>query len=158
LNIQAKVGTQDFRDSLAKSFKDMEDERDQFFGEFTCTGSLVSLILTYSGLSLREMIHEFKHQTLVLFKCLLLQPKVCFSLDLLGAIETETIQMLFFGSHCERLCMMQFSLISLIPGLIRNLEDCADPKFQSREDNMIAPTSLKTSERASCMDISTHAS
>ncbi|OAL69755.1 hypothetical protein A7D00_5794 [Trichophyton violaceum] len=29
------------------------------------------------GLSLREMIHEFKHQTLVLFKCLLLQPKDC---------------------------------------------------------------------------------
>jgi hypothetical protein len=28
------------------------------------------------GLSLREMIHEFRHQTLVLFKCLLLQPKV----------------------------------------------------------------------------------
>jgi hypothetical protein len=28
------------------------------------------------GLSLREMIHEFKYQTLVLFKCLLLQPKV----------------------------------------------------------------------------------
>ncbi|CEO59467.1 Putative Avl9 protein [Penicillium brasilianum] len=29
------------------------------------------------GLSLREMIHEFKYQTLVLFKGLLLQPKVC---------------------------------------------------------------------------------
>ncbi|KAI5302684.1 late secretory pathway protein avl9, partial [Ascosphaera pollenicola] len=28
-----------------------------------------------SGLSLREMIREFKHNTLVLFKCLLLQPK-----------------------------------------------------------------------------------
>ena len=28
------------------------------------------------GLSLREIIHEYKHQTLVLFKCCLLQPKV----------------------------------------------------------------------------------
>lgn len=28
------------------------------------------------GLSLRELIHEFKWQTLVLFKCALLQPKV----------------------------------------------------------------------------------
>lgn len=28
------------------------------------------------GLSLREMIHDFKYQTLVLFKCCLLQPKV----------------------------------------------------------------------------------
>ena len=36
----------------------------------------VKLIL-YEGLSLREMIHEFKYQTLVLFKGLLLQPKVC---------------------------------------------------------------------------------
>ena len=98
------------------------------------------------------MIHEFKYQTLVLFKCLLLQPKVCFSLAQEQAVANIYIKMLFFGSHCERLCMMQFSLISLIPGLIRNLEDCADPKFQSREDNMVAPTSLKTSERASCMD------
>lgn len=30
----------------------------------------------HGGLSLREMIHEFKYQTLVLFKGLLLQPKV----------------------------------------------------------------------------------
>jgi hypothetical protein len=31
---------------------------------------------SYPGLSLREMVHQFKHQILVLFKCLLLQPKV----------------------------------------------------------------------------------
>lgn len=31
---------------------------------------------TYLGMSLREMIHEFKWQTLVLLKCCLLQPKV----------------------------------------------------------------------------------
>ncbi|KAF2427271.1 hypothetical protein EJ08DRAFT_593154 [Tothia fuscella] len=108
---------EDFQESLAKSFRDQEDERDQFF-----------------GLSLRDLIHEFKYQTLVVFKCLLLQPK-----------------MLFFGSHCERLCMMQFSLISLIPGLIRNLQDCADPAFNSYEDNLVRPTSLKTSERASLL-------
>lgn len=29
-----------------------------------------------TGLSLRELLHHFKWQTLVLFKCLLLQPKV----------------------------------------------------------------------------------
>jgi len=46
--------------------------------------------------------------------------------------------------------MMQFSLISLIPGLIRNLQDCADPQFNSYEENLVMPTSLKTSERASC--------
>ncbi|KAF2817419.1 uncharacterized protein BDZ99DRAFT_405068 [Mytilinidion resinicola] len=108
---------QKFQESLAKSAKEHDDERDQYF-----------------GLSLREMIHEFKHQTLVLFKCCLLQPK-----------------MLFFGSHCERLCMMQFSLISLIPGLIRNLQDCADPKFNAYEENLVRPTSLRTSERSSLL-------
>lgn len=45
---------------------------------------------------------------------------------------------------------MQFSLISLIPGLIRKLEDCADPDLDSNEKNMFTPTSLKTSERNSC--------
>ncbi|KAJ5915727.1 Late secretory pathway protein AVL9 [Penicillium verhagenii] len=86
------------------------------------------------GLSLREMIHEFKYQTLVLFKGLLLQPK-----------------MLFFGTRCERLCMIQFSLISLIPGLINSLQDCADPAFDSYTQSVEKPTSLKTSDRGSLL-------
>ena len=36
-----------------------DEERDQYF-----------------GLSLRELVHTYKWQSLVLFKCLLLQPKV----------------------------------------------------------------------------------
>jgi hypothetical protein len=47
--------------------------------------------------------------------------------------------------------MIQFSLISLIPGLIRRLEDCADPAFNTYEENLVPPTSLKTSERASLL-------
>ncbi|KAL1645810.1 hypothetical protein SLS58_003694 [Diplodia intermedia] len=108
---------QRFQESLAKTFQDREHERDQFF-----------------GLSLREIIREFKQQTLVLFKCCLLQPK-----------------MLFFGSNCERLCLLQFSLVSLIPSLIRQLHDSADPAFNSYEENLQRPTSLKTSERASLL-------
>lgn len=46
--------------------------------------------------------------------------------------------------------MMQFALISLIPGLIRRLEDCADPELDSFEKGMVAATSLRTSERSSC--------
>ena len=46
--------------------------------------------------------------------------------------------------------MIQFALISLIPGLLRRLEDCADPEFDSYEKNLVAPASLKTSERSSC--------
>lgn len=106
--------------------------------------------LTLPGLSLREMIHEFKYQTLVLFKGLLLEPKVC-TFPWVIWLSSNSIQMLFFGSRCERLCMIQFSLVSLIPGLINNLGDCADPSFDNYTKNVEKPTSLKTSERSSCM-------
>ena len=46
--------------------------------------------------------------------------------------------------------MMQFALISLIPGLMRHLQDSADPTFNSAEEKTVMPTSLKTSERSSC--------
>ncbi|PHH74757.1 hypothetical protein CDD82_4797 [Ophiocordyceps australis] len=88
----------------------------------------------YLGMSLRELVHEFKWQTLVLFKCCLLQPK-----------------MLFFGSRCDRLCMVQFSLISLIPGLLRNLQDCADPELDSHEKQLSQPMSLQSSNRSSLL-------
>ncbi|KAF4587245.1 LAlv9 family protein [Ophiocordyceps camponoti-floridani] len=88
----------------------------------------------YLGMSLRELIHEFKWQTLVLFKCCLLQPK-----------------MLFFGSRCDRLCMVQFSLISLIPGLLRSLQDCADPDLDSYEKKLSRPSSLQSSNRSSLL-------
>ncbi|KAF5661996.1 Avl9-like protein [Fusarium denticulatum] len=60
-------------------------------------------------------------------------------------------QMLFFGSRCDRLCMMQFSLLSLIPGLIRNLQDSADPELNSYETSLSKPTSLRTSDRNSLL-------
>ncbi|GAP86228.1 putative transporter Avl9 [Rosellinia necatrix] len=88
----------------------------------------------YLGMSLRELVREFRWQTLVLLKCCLLQPK-----------------MLFFGSRCERLCMMQFSLISLIPGLLRNLQDSAGPDMNSYEKQLTRPTSLRTSDRNSLL-------
>ncbi|KAI0176092.1 transport protein Avl9-domain-containing protein [Hypoxylon sp. FL1284] len=88
----------------------------------------------YLGMSLRELVREFRWQTLVLLKCCLLQPK-----------------MLFFGSRCERLCMMQFSLISLIPGLLRNLQDSAGPDLNSYESKISQPTSLRTSDRNSLL-------
>lgn len=46
---------------------------------------------------------------------------------------------------------MQFSLISLIPGLIRNLQDCAGPELDSHEKKKVKPTSLKTSDRSSLL-------
>lgn len=60
-------------------------------------------------------------------------------------------QMLFFGSRCDRLCMVQFSLISLIPGLLRNLQDCADPELDNYEKKLSRPTSLQSSNRTSLL-------
>ena len=47
--------------------------------------------------------------------------------------------------------MVQFALISLIPGLLRELGDCADPEFDSYEKALEMPTSLRTSDRNSRM-------
>jgi hypothetical protein len=46
---------------------------------------------------------------------------------------------------------MQFSLISLIPGLIRNLQDCADPDLDHYEKHLVKPASLKSSDRNSLL-------
>ncbi|KAL9057527.1 MAG: hypothetical protein Q9162_002259 [Coniocarpon cinnabarinum] len=106
-----------FYDSLVASRKEQVEERDQ-----------------YVGLSLRELIHEYRWQTLVLFKCALLQPK-----------------MLFFGADCERLCLLQFSIISLIPTLIRNLQDCADPSMNTCEQNVDVPRDIKPNDRSALL-------
>lgn len=46
--------------------------------------------------------------------------------------------------------MMQFSLISLVPGLLRSLHDCADPEFDHHQQSLVRPSSLRTSDRNSC--------
>ena len=52
--------------------------------------------------------------------------------------------------------MMQFAFISLIPGLIYQLQDCADPALDQYASSVSKATSLKTSERASCKLYSIH--
>lgn len=47
--------------------------------------------------------------------------------------------------------MMQFSLISLIPGLIRHLQDCAATELDSYERNLVMPDNVKTSDRTSLL-------
>ena len=59
--------------------------------------------------------------------------------------------MLFFGSHCERVCQVQFSLLSLIPGLVRSLQDCADPQMDRYAERLRRPDSVRTSDRASLL-------
>ena len=50
--------------------------------------------------------------------------------------------------------MLQFALISLVPGLLRKLQDSADPELDSYEKSLVMPASLKTSERNSRMFVS----
>ena len=59
--------------------------------------------------------------------------------------------MLFFGTHCERVCQVQFSLISLIPGLVRSLRDCADPAMNRYAETLRKPDGVRTSDRASLL-------
>lgn len=46
---------------------------------------------------------------------------------------------------------MQFSLLSLIPGLLRALQDCADPSMDTDATTRTKPTSLRTSDRQSLL-------
>lgn len=59
--------------------------------------------------------------------------------------------MLFFGSHCEHVCQVQFSLLSLIPGLVRSLGDCAAPELDHYAATVRKQDSVRTSDRASLL-------
>ncbi|KAJ1562779.1 late secretory pathway protein avl9, partial [Cladochytrium tenue] len=65
----------------------------------------------YTGISLREVVNKFKQKTLQLFKLLLLEKRV-----------------LFFGQKVERLSSYQYGLVSLVPELLRSLQDVGSPE------------------------------
>ncbi|KAL5519875.1 hypothetical protein ACEPAG_1535 [Sanghuangporus baumii] len=88
----------------------------------------------YMGTNLRELVHKFRSRTLLLLKSLILQKRI-----------------MFYGHPVETLCNYQYSLISLIPGLLQNLDDCGSPPLASRALSLSPPTSLKTSDRKSLM-------
>ena len=74
-----------------------------------------------------------------------------FYLSSLYFVSTDPSQILFFGSHCERVCQVQFGLISLIPGLVRSLRDCADPHMDRDAETRRTPDSVRTSDRSSLL-------
>ncbi|KAF8516315.1 transport protein Avl9-domain-containing protein [Hysterangium stoloniferum] len=88
----------------------------------------------YMGTSLRELVHKFRHRTLILLKALILQKKI-----------------MFYGHPVERLCTYQYSLITLIPMLLQNLQDCGSPPLAARALTLSRPTSLRTSDRRSLL-------
>ncbi|KIJ54151.1 hypothetical protein M422DRAFT_241404 [Sphaerobolus stellatus SS14] len=89
----------------------------------------------YMGTSLRELVHTFRHRTLILLKALMLQKKI-----------------MFYGHPVERLCTYQYSLISLVPYLLQTLEDCGSPPLASRAPTLSRPSSLKSSDRKSLLN------
>jgi len=75
---------------------------------------------------------------------------------------------MFYGHPLERLCTYQYSLVTLMPGkvlflessmvkltlvigLLQNLEDCGSPPLATRAPALTRPTSLKTSNHKSMM-------
>ncbi|OSD02509.1 hypothetical protein PYCCODRAFT_1435499 [Trametes coccinea BRFM310] len=117
-----------------RDFSDMSI-LDDFYSslEHSLRGQLTESGL-YMGTSLRELVHKFRQRTLVLVKALMLQKKI-----------------MFFGHPVERLCTYQYSLVTLIPGLLQNLDDCGSPPLASRAQSLSRPTSLKTSDPKSMM-------
>ncbi|KAK3836768.1 MAG: transport protein Avl9-domain-containing protein [Linnemannia gamsii] len=71
------------------------------------------------GTSLRELVKKFKYKVLVLLKLLLLEKRV-----------------IFFGYPVETLCTYQYSLMSLIPGLLKSLQDTGSPLLDSQAEYM----------------------
>ncbi|CAE6518577.1 unnamed protein product [Rhizoctonia solani] len=88
----------------------------------------------YMGTSLRELLHKFRHRTLTLLKLLMLQKRI-----------------MFYGHPVERLCTYQYSLVSLVPGLLLALEDAGAPAFDRRAGQTERPSELKTSDRKSML-------
>ncbi|EDR01045.1 uncharacterized protein LACBIDRAFT_254960, partial [Laccaria bicolor S238N-H82] len=86
------------------------------------------------GTSLRELVHTFRQRTLVLVKALMLQKRI-----------------MFYGYPVERLCTYQYSLVSLLPGLLQTLDDSGSPPLASRAPTLSKPSSLRTSDRKSMM-------
>ncbi|KAJ7741325.1 transport protein Avl9-domain-containing protein [Mycena metata] len=88
----------------------------------------------YMGTNLRELVHTFRQRTLVLVKALMLQKRI-----------------MFYGHPVERMCTYQYSLVSLLPGLLQTLDDCGSPPLAARAPTLSRPTSLRTSDRKSMM-------
>lgn len=88
----------------------------------------------YVGLCLRKIIYDFRKDILTILKAILLEKRI-----------------LFYGSNVEELCNLQFGLISLIPNLLSNLQDCGSPLLDQYCRNLTMTDSFKSSDRKSVL-------
>ncbi|KAF8318471.1 hypothetical protein DL93DRAFT_2054522 [Clavulina sp. PMI_390] len=123
---------------VTRAFFNQRDFRDDSILVDFCDGleSSIRAQLTESGVYMgqRELVYTFRHRTLMLLKLLMLQKKV-----------------MFYGHPVERLCTYQYSLISLIPGLMMALEDCGSPELAERAPTLSRATEFKSSDRQSLL-------
>lgn len=89
------------------------------------------------GMNLQRCIHDFGPQVLTILKAMLLERKI-----------------IFYSSDTDELGATQFALISLVPNLISNLEDCGSPLLSTYEMNLHLSKSFKSSDRASLLKYS----
>lgn len=89
----------------------------------------------YMGTSLRELIFKFRFKTLIMVKLLLLQKRI-----------------MFFGYPVEKLCVYEYTLVSLIPGLLLSLSDCSSPELDyAKRHHLKTAEDVKTSDRHSLL-------
>lgn len=86
------------------------------------------------GISIRDFVYRFGTDVMVLFKALLLEKRI-----------------LFYGADTDLLCTFQFALISLIPNLLKHLDDCGSPLLSNYETNLVKPTYMQSSNRESML-------
>jgi hypothetical protein len=119
---------QDFYESLNAGLQGKAGEGAIYMGEFGDSWVVLTV-----GTNLRELVHKFRHRTLVLLKMILLQKRI-----------------MLFGYPVEMLCTYQYTLVSLVPGLLMALKDCGAPGLDLSKQR-VRPTSLRTSDRASLL-------
>ncbi|KAF8628649.1 hypothetical protein AX15_003781 [Amanita polypyramis BW_CC] len=132
--IRDKLGVVTTALFLQKDFSDLSILDD--FGsslELSLRGQLTESAL-YMGTNLRDFVHDFRHKALLLVKALILQKRI-----------------MFYGYPVEKLCTYQYSLVSLLPGLLQTLDDCGSPPLAARAPALSKPTSLRTSDHKSMM-------
>ncbi|CDR44121.1 CYFA0S13e03862g1_1 [Cyberlindnera fabianii] len=88
----------------------------------------------YAGLSLRELVRDFKKDVLTVIKAMMLEKKIA-----------------FYGSDPTKLCATEFAFISLIPNLINNLLDCSSPSLDNYTKQIKPTSSFQTPDRNSVL-------
>ena len=99
-SIRTKLGLVTEAFFAQKDFSQLDMIRDLYDNLVTTIKYPISDAMLFMGLSVRELVYTFKQKTLQLVKLLLLGKRI-----------------MFFGQRVEKTSVMQYSLVSLVPGI-----------------------------------------